>query len=81
MQSSNEMKQETSSCTVGFATNDSKSEGATISIKLPPSILQDQKHLSTVINTISKAMMIPQQNNSNTSDQKAETTDQQSSET
>ena len=80
LQSSNQMKQEATSCTVGFATDNSKSDSATISIKLPPSLLQNQKQLSTVINTISKALA-PQQNSDSNSDPKAEATDDQSTKT
>jgi len=42
------------SCSLGF--ENSGSESATISIKLPPSVLQNQKQLSTIVNTISKAL-------------------------
>lgn len=52
-----EIKHE-NNCSLGF--DNSGSESATISIKLPPSVLQDQKQLSTIVNTISKALQ-PQQ--------------------
>lgn len=53
-----EIKHE-NNCSLGF--DNSGSESATISIKLPPSVLQDQKQLSTIVNTISKALQ-PQTN-------------------
>ena len=41
-------------CSLGI--DNSGTESATISIKLPPSVLQNQKQLSTIVNTISKAL-------------------------
>ena len=43
-----------SACSLGI--DNSGTESATISIKLPPSVLQNQKQLSTIVNTISKAL-------------------------
>ena len=46
-----------SSCSLGI--DNSGTDSATISIKLPPSVLQDQKQLSNIVNTISKALHQP----------------------
>ena len=50
-------KQPENSCSLGI--DNSGTDSATISIKLPPSVLQDQKQLSTIVNTISKALHQP----------------------
>ena len=60
-------KQQESSCSLGI--DNSGTESATISIKLPPSVLQDQKQLSTIVNTISKALHQPSTENTNNTDQ------------
>ena len=55
-----------SACSLGI--DNSGTESATISIKLPPSVLQNQKQLSTIVNTISKALN-PQQTASEPAEQ------------
>merc|ERR1711953_1367953 len=56
-----------SACSLGI--DNSGTESATISIKLPPSVLQNQKQLSTIVNTISKALNPQQQTASEPTDQ------------
>ena len=86
--SNNQVKHEASfeqkNCTTSLGIDTSATENATISIKLPPSLLADQKQLSTIVNTISQALNTSsqQKTSSASADQQApEIVEQQSPKT